>query len=77
MVFGKFSKLSKYYNFVNMAGDGTVSVNALKLRMQEVSEELNKYKSLHDFSENELEKEKAKTKAVSYFLLLVNWLNYI
>lgn len=50
-----------------MAGDGTVSMNALKVRMQEVSEELNKYKSLHDFSENELEKEKGKTKTVSYF----------
>ncbi|ESN99075.1 hypothetical protein HELRODRAFT_162559 [Helobdella robusta] len=45
-------------------GDGAISINALKVRMQEVSEELSKYKTLFEASEKELEIEKAKTKAL-------------
>lgn len=46
------------------AGDGTVSISSLKTRMQEVAEELEKYRQLYEASEKELNEEKAKTRTM-------------
>ena len=51
-------------------GDGTVSMDSLKTRMQEVAQELEKYRELYTASEKELTEEKIKTRAVLHIMII-------